>query len=115
MALPQRDESLTRFLACFKKPTSRLAMPIAPLWIVRDSFFFLEKHYTPQYYRLLISYVCTRLCQCFGQGGCYCGCDKPCTCSYTRKQRFLLQCSCVADTFWSVHIKCCFHKKKTKT
>ena len=21
----------------------------------------------------------------------------------------------VADTFWSVHIKCCFHKKKTKS
>jgi len=22
---------------------------------------------------------CTRLCQCFGQGGCYFRCDKPCT------------------------------------
>ena len=21
----------------------------------------------------------------------------------------------VADTFWSVHIKCCFHQKKTKS
>ena len=22
---------------------------------------------------------------------------------------------CVADTYWSVHIKCCFHQKKTKS
>jgi len=62
MALPQRDQSLTRFLACFKKPTSRLVMPIAPSWIVS---FFLEKHIS-RYYRLVIYYVCARLCQCFG-------------------------------------------------
>jgi len=51
-------------------------MPIASSWIV----FFLE-HYIPQYYRWLTCCICARLCQCFGQGGCYFGCDKPCTCS----------------------------------
>jgi len=65
-----------------------------------DSFvivsFFLEKYYIRQFYRGLTVtyYVCARLCQCFGQFGCYFGCDKPWTCSYTRKQRFLLLCSC---------------------
>jgi len=34
MALAQRDQSLKRFLACFKKPTGRFVMPIAPSWIV---------------------------------------------------------------------------------
>ena len=32
--------------------------------------FFLEKHYIRQYYRWLTCYICARLCQCFGQGGC---------------------------------------------
>ena len=41
-----------------------------------DSFFFLEKHYIPECYRWLTCYVCTRLCQCFGQGGCYFRSDK---------------------------------------
>ena len=90
-----RDQSLARFLACFKKPTSRLIMPIAPSWMVSWYFlFFLEKHYISQYYLFLICYVCARLCRCFGQGGCYFGCDKPCTCSYTRTQRFLMLRSC---------------------
>jgi len=69
----------------FKKPTNRLVMPIAALWIVS---FFLEKYYIPQYYRLLTCYVCARLCQCFCQGGCYFRCDKPCTCSSTPTQLF---------------------------
>ena len=38
--------------------------------------FFLEKHYILQHYRWLTSYVCAYLSQCFGQGGCYFGCDK---------------------------------------
>jgi len=29
MALPRKDQSLTRFLACFKKPTSRLFLSTA--------------------------------------------------------------------------------------
>jgi len=29
----KENQSLTRFLACFKKPTSRLVMPTAPSWI----------------------------------------------------------------------------------
>ena len=41
-------------------------------------YFFLEKHDIPQYYLLLTCYVCTRLCQCFFQGGCYFRCDKLC-------------------------------------
>jgi len=59
--------------------------------------FFLEKHYTPQYYCWLTCYVCARLCQCFGEGGCYFRCDKPCTCNYTWTQRFLLlrTCACL--------------------
>jgi len=36
----------------------------------------------------------TRSCQCFGEGGCYFRCDKPCTCNYTCTQTFLLLCSC---------------------
>jgi len=36
MALPQRNQSLARFLACFKKPTSRLFMPIAPILLFLD-------------------------------------------------------------------------------
>jgi len=36
----------------------------------------------------------TRLCQCFGQDGCYIRCDKPCTCNYTCTQSFLLLRSC---------------------
>ena len=35
--------------------------------------FFLEKHFIPQYYRWLTCYVCARLCQWFGQGGCFFG------------------------------------------
>jgi len=35
---------------------------------------FLEKHSIPQYYRSLIS--CVFAYQCFGQGGCYCGCNE---------------------------------------
>ena len=38
--------------------------------------------------------VCARLCQCFGQGGWYFGCDKPCTCSHIRLKRVLLLHSC---------------------
>ena len=57
-----------------------------------DSFvivsFFPWEHYIPQYYRWLTCYVCARLRQCFGQDGCYFGCDTPWTCSYTRTQRF---------------------------
>ena len=45
-------------------------------------------------YRWLTCYVCSWLCQCFGQGGCYFRCDKPCACSYTGTQRFLLLRSC---------------------
>jgi len=56
---------------------------------VIDSFFFLRNiFHTPQYYRWLRCYVYARLCQCFGQGGCYFRCDKPCTCSSTRTQHF---------------------------
>jgi len=67
MALLRKDRSLTRFFACFESPTSQLVVFIAPSWIVS---FFLEKHFIPQYCRLLTSYVCARLWQCFGQGGC---------------------------------------------
>jgi len=56
---------------------------------------FVEKHYIPQYYRWLTCYVCARLCQCFGQGGYYFWCDKPCTCNYTWTQHFLLLRRCV--------------------
>jgi len=53
--------------------------------------FFLRNiiFHTPQYYRWLTCYVYARLCQCFGQGGCYFRCDKPCTCcNYTCTQHF---------------------------
>jgi len=52
--------------------------------------FFLEKHYIPQHYRCLTCYLCARLCQCFGQGGCCFRYDKPCTCNYICTQHFLL-------------------------
>ena len=102
MVLRQKDQSHTPFLACFKKPTNWLFMhkplswivsfmPIFPSWIFSWLFlFFLEKHYIPQCYRWLTSWVCARLCQCDGQSGCYFECDKPCTCSYTRTPRFSL-------------------------
>ena len=106
MALRRKHHSLTRFLACFKKPTNRLFMSIALSYKVSfsalleifwyaycatvDSFvivsFFIEIHYIPQYYRWLTCYVCARLCQSFGQGGCYFRCDKACTCDYTCTQ-----------------------------
>ena len=35
--------------------------------------FFLDKLYIPQYYRWLACYVCARLCQWFGQVGCFFG------------------------------------------
>jgi len=50
-------------------------MPIAPSGSFVIVSFFLEKHYIPQYYRLLTCYDFARLLQCFGQGGCYFGCD----------------------------------------
>ena len=50
--------------------------------------------HAPQYCRWLTCYVCDRLCQRFGQGGCYFRCNKPCTCNYTCTQRFLLLRSC---------------------
>jgi len=61
-------------------------------------FFFLRNiiFHNPQYYRWLTCYVCARLCQCFGQGGCYFRCDKPCTCNYTCSQHCLLAYSAVA-------------------
>jgi len=61
---------------------------------VHSSFFFLEKHYIPQYNRWLTCHVCARLCQCFGQGGCYFRCDKLCICNNTCTQRLLLLSSC---------------------
>ena len=108
MALRRKDQSLMRFLSCFKKPTSRLFMSMS-VALVKKSFFYaycaivdsfvivsfiLEKHYIPQYYRWLTCYVCAKLCQCFGQGGCYFRCDKPCTCNYICIQCFLLLRSC---------------------
>jgi len=59
-------------------------------------FCFLEKHYIPHSAVLSLTtcYACARLWQCFGQGGCYFQCDKPCTCNYTCTQRFLLLRSC---------------------
>ena len=46
--------------------------------VILNSFVivFLEKRYIPQYYCWRTSYVCACLRQRFGQGGCYCGCDK---------------------------------------
>jgi len=40
------------------------------------------------------------------QGGCYSGCDKPCTCSYTRTTlRFLIPRSCAyLDLGYSVNL-----------
>jgi len=89
----------------FKKPTRPIFISIELLdsffcvySAIVDSFvivsFFHEKHYIPQYYRWLTCYVSARLCQCFGQGGCYFRCDKMCTCNYTCTQHFLLLRSC---------------------
>ena len=107
MVLRRKDQSLTQFLACFKKPTSQLFisielsqkvsfMPIAPSQIVPRWFFFLRNIilHTPQHYRWLTCYVCASLCQCFGRGGCYFQCDKPCSYNYTCTQRFSLHRSC---------------------
>jgi len=97
MVLPQRDQSLTWFLACFKKPTKykpacHTYSAIVDIFMMVS--FVLEKHYIPQYYRLLTCCVCARLCQCSGQGGCYFGCEKRRKCSNTRTQRFLLLGGC---------------------
>jgi len=63
MELRPKDQSLTRFLACFKeayKPTFHVCNAILESFFygyraIVDSFvivsFFLEKHYIPQYYR----------------------------------------------------------------
>jgi len=65
-----------------------------------DSFvivsFFLRYiiFHTPQYYRWLTCYVRVRLCQYFGEDGCYFRCGKPCTCKYPCTQRFLILRSC---------------------
>ena len=110
ITLHGKHQSLTRFLAYFKKkwPTNQLFMPVAlplivsfepmvPSWI---SFVavssFLEKHFIPPSYHWLTSSGCSNcLSQCFCQSDCYFGCDKTVhTCSYIRTLRFLILYSC---------------------
>ena len=57
-----------------------------------DSFFFFLRNITFRSISLAnkLSLFKPCLSQCFGQGVCYFGCDKTCTCSYTRTLRFLV-------------------------
>jgi len=104
----QREEISARWLCLKKINRSRdswfvlrsLQAGFRACSAIMDRFvivsFFLEKQYIAQYHRWLTCYVCARLCQCFGKGGCYFGCDKPCTCSYNLHEHNVFCYSAVA-------------------